>query len=91
MILKMQMMKAKPSFIAIVMPTKAPRSLMAAKSFVKPVKDAKQMQNWIGIMSAELHNRIMTNLEDFSLWPKTLTVSHQDIVSCHHYIDFFQC
>ncbi|CDS09752.1 hypothetical protein LRAMOSA02429 [Lichtheimia ramosa] len=57
-----------------VMPTKAPRSLMAAKSFVKPVKDAKQMQNWIGIMSAELHNRIMTNLEDFSLWPKTLTI-----------------
>ncbi|KAJ8663533.1 hypothetical protein O0I10_000776 [Lichtheimia ornata] len=57
-----------------VLPTKAPKSLMAAKSFVKPVKDAKQMQNWIGIMSAELHNRIMTNLEDFSLWPKTLTI-----------------
>ncbi|KAI7879386.1 DNA/RNA polymerase [Lichtheimia hyalospora FSU 10163] len=57
-----------------VTPTKAPKSLMAAKSFVSPVTDAKQMQIWIGIMSAELHNRIMTNLEDFSLWPKTLTV-----------------
>lgn len=66
----------------IVLPTKAPKSLMAAKSFVKPVQDAKQMQNWIGIMSAELHNRIMTNLEDFSLWPKTLTVSTNQAVPC---------
>ncbi|KAI9320760.1 hypothetical protein BX666DRAFT_1230602 [Dichotomocladium elegans] len=54
--------------------TKAPKSLMAAKSFRPPVKSPDEMQRWLNILSAELYTRILTNSEDFSLWPKTLAI-----------------
>ncbi|KAI9493499.1 hypothetical protein BDB00DRAFT_374221 [Zychaea mexicana] len=55
--------------------TKAPKSLMASKSHRPPVRTSEDMYRWMGILSAELHNRILTNFEDFQQWPRTISLS----------------
>ncbi|KAI8143863.1 hypothetical protein BJV82DRAFT_87272 [Fennellomyces sp. T-0311] len=55
--------------------TKAPKSLMASKSLRPAAKTPEDMHRWVGILSAELHTRILNNFEDFHSWPKTLLVS----------------
>ncbi|KAI9480503.1 MAG: hypothetical protein EXX96DRAFT_183314 [Benjaminiella poitrasii] len=64
-----------------VSPTKAPKSIMAAKSFNPAIKSPQEMEKWFGILAAELQNRIMRHFEEYSTWPKTITVRY---ASFHH-------
>ncbi|KAL0084776.1 hypothetical protein F4703DRAFT_1855938 [Phycomyces blakesleeanus] len=57
--------------------TKAPKSLMAAKSMRQPVTTAKEMERWLSTLCAELHTRVTTNLEDYGSWPKTLSLHYR--------------
>ncbi|KAI9349347.1 hypothetical protein BD770DRAFT_446117 [Pilaira anomala] len=56
--------------------TKAPKSLMAAKSFNPVIKSPEEMQAWFSILSVELHSRILRNYQDFGTWPKTITIRY---------------
>ncbi|KAG2219442.1 hypothetical protein INT45_002327, partial [Circinella minor] len=55
--------------------TKAPKSLMAAKSLRPPAYTQAEVHQWIGILSTELHNRIWNHMEDFQQWPKSFSIS----------------
>ncbi|KAI9270751.1 hypothetical protein BDA99DRAFT_502608 [Phascolomyces articulosus] len=55
--------------------TKAPKSLMAAKSLTPYARTKNEVQQWVRIMSAELHSRIWNHLEGFNQWPKTLLMT----------------
>lgn len=57
-----------------VTPTKAPKSLMAAKTFTVPIKRPQDMERWFSILSVELHGRIMSMFEEYGTWPKSISV-----------------
>ncbi|ORY96491.1 hypothetical protein BCR43DRAFT_563787 [Syncephalastrum racemosum] len=57
--------------------TKAPKSIMASKSFRPPVKSSEEMQRWFATLAAELHTRMMLNFDEFDAWPKTLTIHYR--------------
>ncbi|KAI9031709.1 hypothetical protein CLU79DRAFT_267836 [Phycomyces nitens] len=57
--------------------TKAPKSLMAAKSMRRPVTTSKEMERWLSTLCAELHTRVTTNFEDYGSWPKTLSLHYR--------------
>ncbi|KAL7320120.1 N-acetyltransferase eso1 [Mucor circinelloides] len=64
-----------------VLPSKAPKSLMAAKTFTTPVTQPQDLQKWFTILAAELHRRIIQHYEEYGSWPKSIalkyaTVSH---------------
>ncbi|KAI7906601.1 uncharacterized protein BX663DRAFT_198676 [Cokeromyces recurvatus] len=64
-----------------VSPTKAPKSMMAAKSFNPSIKTPQEMEKWFSILAAELRNRIMRHFEEYGTWPKTITIRYASI---HH-------
>ena len=47
---------------------------MAAKSLRPSAYTKAEVYQWIGILTAELHNRIWTHMEDFQQWPKSFSV-----------------
>lgn len=63
-------------FFFLVNATKAPKSLMAAKSFNPVIQSPEEMQAWFSILSVELHSRILRNYQDFGTWPKTITIRY---------------
>lgn len=68
----------------IVIPSKAPKSIMASKSFNPVVEDLNEMNRWFSILAIELHNRIMQNLEEYNTWPKTFSVLKGSFSACLH-------
>lgn len=58
----------------IVSPTKAPKSLMAAKSLPVPISNIAGMERWYKILSIELRSRILQNFEEYGSWPKSVSV-----------------
>ncbi|KAG1407019.1 hypothetical protein G6F60_002507 [Rhizopus arrhizus] len=62
-----------------IIPSKAPKSIMASKSFNPVVEDLNEMNRWFSILAIELHNRIMQNLEEYNTWPKTFSLHYASI------------
>lgn len=60
--------------LSSVLPSKAPKSLMAAKTFTKPVARPEDLQKWFTILAAELHRRIIQHYEEYGSWPRAITV-----------------
>ncbi|RCI06063.1 DNA-directed DNA polymerase eta rad30 [Rhizopus stolonifer] len=59
-----------------VTPSKAPKSLMASKSFRPAIVNAEEMHKWFSILAIELHNRIMRHHEDYGTWPKNISIRY---------------
>lgn len=62
-----------------VLPSKAPKSLMAAKTFTKPVTGPQDLQKWFTILAAELHRRIIQHYEEYGSWPKSITLKYATV------------
>jgi DNA polymerase eta len=56
--------------------TKAPKSLMAAKTFTTPIGKPKDMQPWFTILSVELHTRIMRHYDEYGTWPRSISMRY---------------
>ncbi|CAO3666820.1 unnamed protein product [Rhizopus stolonifer] len=54
-----------------IIPAKAPKSIMASKSFNPVVENMQDMDKWFSILAIELHNRLMLNYEEYNTWPKS--------------------
>ncbi|CEP12185.1 hypothetical protein [Parasitella parasitica] len=59
-----------------VLPSKAPKSLMAAKTFTVPIKQPQDLHKWFTILAAELHRRIIQHYEEYGTWPKSITLKY---------------
>ncbi|RCI02085.1 DNA-directed DNA polymerase eta rad30 [Rhizopus stolonifer] len=57
-----------------IIPAKAPKSIMASKSFNPVVENMQDMDKWFSILAIELHNRLMLNYEEYNTWPKSFSV-----------------
>lgn len=62
--------------MVIVVPAKAPKSLMAAKSFTRAIRGPADMQAWFSILAVELHKRIIRHYDDFGTWPKNISIRY---------------
>ncbi|GAN05400.1 DNA/RNA polymerase [Mucor ambiguus] len=62
-----------------VLPSKAPKSLMAAKTFTTPVARPQDLQRWFTILAAELHRRIIQHYEEYGSWPKAITLRYATV------------
>ncbi|KAK4521665.1 uncharacterized protein ATC70_004197 [Mucor velutinosus] len=62
-----------------VLPSKAPKSLMAAKTFTKPVAQQEDLQKWFTILAAELHRRIIQHYEEYGSWPRAITLRYATV------------
>ncbi|CAO3654523.1 unnamed protein product [Mucor hiemalis] len=59
-----------------VLAAKAPKSLMVAKTFTKPVTKPEDLQHWFSILAVELHERIIRHHEEFGTWPKNISLKY---------------
>lgn len=57
---------------APVTPRSRPKSLMAAKSMSPALKTWAQVSAWLGLLTAEIWERLQEDVADFGRWPQTL-------------------
>ncbi|KAI8638546.1 hypothetical protein BD408DRAFT_405585 [Parasitella parasitica] len=64
----------------IVLPSKAPKSLMAAKTFTVPIKQSQDLRKWFTILAAELHRRIIQHYNEYGTWPKAIALKYATLI-----------
>ncbi|KAI8993618.1 hypothetical protein BDB01DRAFT_715812, partial [Pilobolus umbonatus] len=58
-----------------VIPTKGPKSIMAAKSFNPSIRNSQKMNHWFFALAVELRTRLFQNHEEYGTWPRSFAVS----------------